>query len=110
MGHKSVPMILIPNPIGLVGPAGNCLDLYPENSGFRNIQKSGFFESCKARYGLSIRTYDTKMIFGGNILDRHHQRKIGGPILKRRRSIKGLTVVCSTYDFDAILYLDIIFL
>ena len=89
MGHKSVPMLQIPNLIGLVGPVGNCLDPYPEKSGFRirNIRKSGFFESCRARYGLSIRTYDAKMIFAGKISDRHNQRKIGGPILKRRRSI-----------------------
>ena len=39
----------------------------PEKSGFRirKIQKSGFFESCRARYELSIRTYDAEMNFGG---------------------------------------------
>ena len=37
MGHKSVPIHPISNPIG-----------------------SGFFESCRARYRLSIRTYDAK--------------------------------------------------
>ena len=89
MGHNSVPMLPISNPIGPVGPVANCLNPYPEKSGFRirKIRKSGFFESCRARYGLSIRTYDAKMIFAGKISDRHNQRKIGGPILKRRRSI-----------------------
>ena len=73
MGHNSVPMLPISNPIGPVGPVANCLNRYPEKSGFRirKIRKSGFFESCRARYGLSIRTYEAKMSFSGKILDRH---------------------------------------
>ena len=73
MGHNSVPMLPISNPIGPVGPVANCLNPYPEKSGFRirKIRKSGFFESCRARYGLLICTYEAKMSFSGKILDRH---------------------------------------
>ena len=46
MGHNSVPMLPISNPIGPVGPVANCLNPYPEKSGFRirKIQKSGFLK------------------------------------------------------------------
>ena len=33
MGHNSVPMLPISNPIGPVGPVANCLNPYPEKSG-----------------------------------------------------------------------------
>ena len=92
----------ISNPIGPVGPVANCLNPYPEKSGFRirKIRKSGFFESCRARYGLSIRTFDAKMIFAGKISDRHNQRKIGGPILKQRRSISNSQQVHLTFHLQ----------
>ena len=35
MGHNSVPMLPISNQIGPVGPVPNCLNPYPEKSGFR---------------------------------------------------------------------------
>ena len=89
MGYNSVPILSISIQIEPIAPAGNCLN--PESGKIRipdpEIQKSGFFESCRARYELSIRTYDAEMNFGGKNSDRHYQRKIGGPILKRRRSI-----------------------
>ena len=37
----------------------------------RKFQKSGFFESCRAISGLSIRTYNDQMSFGGKNSDRH---------------------------------------
>ena len=37
----------------------------------RKFQKSGFFESCRASSGLSIRTYNGQMSFGGKNSDRH---------------------------------------
>ena len=37
----------------------------------RKFQKYGFFESCRAISGLSIRTYNDQMSFGGKNSDRH---------------------------------------
>ena len=37
----------------------------------RKFRKSGFFESCRASSGLSIRTYNDQMSFGGKNSDRH---------------------------------------
>ena len=37
----------------------------------RKFRKSGFFESCRAISGLSIRTYNDQMSFGGKNSDRH---------------------------------------
>ena len=74
MEYNSVPIFPYSILIEPVGPAGNCLD--PESVKIRipdpEILKSGFFESCRARYGF------------------RYQRKMGGPILKRRRSIAPL--------------------
>ena len=73
MEYNSVPIFPYSILIEPVGPAENCLD--PESVKFRildpEIRKSGFFKSCRARYGLSIRTYEAKMSFSGKILDRH---------------------------------------
>ena len=82
MGHNSVPMLPISNPIGPVGPVANCLNPYPEKSGFRirKIQKSGFFESCRARYELSIRTYDAKNKLVSSAVIRSQNSKIKNKI------------------------------
>ena len=73
MGYNSVPILSISIQIEPIALAGNCLN--PESGKIRipdpEIRKSGFFKSCRARYGLSIRTYEAKMSFGGKILDRH---------------------------------------
>ena len=58
MEYNSVPIFpysILIEPVGIpVGPAGNCLD--PESVKIRipdpEILKSGFFESCRARYGF----------------------------------------------------------
>ena len=75
MEYNSVPIFPYSILIEPVGPAGNCLD--PESVKIRipdpEILKSGFFESCRARYGFRlclIRTYEVKMSFRGKILDR----------------------------------------
>ena len=71
MEYNSVPIFPYSILIEPVGPAGNCLD--PESVKIRNpeILKSGFFESCRARYELSIHTYDVEMNFGGKNLDQY---------------------------------------
>ena len=71
MEYNSVPIFPFSILIEPVGPAGNCLDPESVKIWILEIRKSGFFESCRARYGLSICTYEAKMSFGGKILDQH---------------------------------------
>ena len=71
MEYNSVPIFPYSILIEPVGPAGNCLNPESVKIWILEIRKSGFIESCRARYGLSICTYEAKMSFGGKILDQH---------------------------------------
>ena len=92
MEYNSVPIFPYSILIEPVGPAGNCLD--PESVKIwipdPEILKSGFFESCRARYGFRYVPMKPRWVLGAKFWTGTYQRKMGRPILKWRRSIAPL--------------------